>query len=109
MTSIGTHVREQRDRQLIEPRESLRIPSISTDPVRAADVRRSAEWVPRRIGRAGCTRPETCDTRRHPIVHREWLGPPGKPTVLFRGHCDMQPVDSIAVWTTLRCRRRAAP
>lgn len=100
MTSIGTHVQQQRDRYLSELQEILRIPSISTDPARAADVRRAAEWVRRRIGLAGCTRTEIYETRRHPIVYGEWLGAPGRPTILFYGHYDVQPVDPIALWTT---------
>jgi len=27
----------------------------------------------------------------HPLVYAEWLGAPGKPTLLFYGHYDVQP------------------
>ena len=34
----------------------------------------------------------------HPIVYGEWLGAPGKPTILVYGHYDVQPVDPIELW-----------
>ena len=36
----------------------------------------------------------------HPIVYGEWLGAPGKPTILFYGHYDVQPVDPVDQWTS---------
>ena len=37
-------------------------------------------------------------TAGHPVVYGEWLGAPGKPTVLIYGHYDVQPVDPIDLW-----------
>src|SRR5690606_24552453 len=34
----------------------------------------------------------------HPMVYGEWLGAPGKPTVLFYGHYDVQPADPLDLW-----------
>ena len=39
-------------------------------------------------------------TQGHPIVYGEWLGAPGKPTVLFYGHYDVQPVDPLELWVS---------
>ena len=100
MPSIVDHIRTQRDRYLADLEEILRIPSISTDAARAGDVRRASEWVRERLKRAGCTRTEIYETKRHPIVYGEWLGAPGAPTILVYGHYDVQPVDPIALWTT---------
>ena len=100
MTPITDHLAANRERHLNELRELLAIPSISTDPTRAADVRRAAEWVARRLGRAGCTRVETFDTSRHPIVYGEWSGAAGRPTILVYGHYDVQPVDPLDEWST---------
>ncbi len=42
---------------------------------------------------------ETLETGGHPSVYGEWLGAPGKPTVLIYGHFDTQPVDPEHLWT----------
>ena len=39
-------------------------------------------------------------TAGHPAVFAEWMGAPGKPTLLVYGHHDVQPVDPLAEWTT---------
>jgi acetylornithine deacetylase/succinyl-diaminopimelate desuccinylase-like protein len=38
------------------------------------------------------------ETSGHPIVFGEWLGAPGKPTILLYGHYDVQPVDPVDLW-----------
>jgi acetylornithine deacetylase/succinyl-diaminopimelate desuccinylase-like protein len=100
MSAAATYVRENRDRHLEELKEVLRIPSVSTDPARAGEVKRAAAWVAARHTRAGCTKTETFPTKRHPIVYGEWLGAPGRPTILFYGHYDVQPEDPVELWTT---------
>ena len=40
------------------------------------------------------------ETAGHPAVFGQWLGAPGRPTVLFYGHYDVQPPDPLAEWTT---------
>jgi acetylornithine deacetylase/succinyl-diaminopimelate desuccinylase-like protein len=100
MSAAATFARENRDRHLSELMEVLRIPSVSTDPARAGEVRRAAAWVEARLARAGCTRTEVFETKRHPIVYGEWLGVPGSPTVLFYGHYDVQPEDPVDLWTS---------
>ncbi len=100
MSAAATYVRENRDRHLQELLEVLRIPSVSTDPARAGEVKRAAEWVKGRLERAGCTRTQIFETKRHPIVYGQWLGAPGKPTILVYGHYDVQPEDPVDLWTT---------
>ena len=39
------------------------------------------------------------DTPGHPVVYGDWLDAPGKPTILFYGHYDVQPVDPLNLWT----------
>ena len=41
---------------------------------------------------------EKIETAGHPLIYAEWLNAPGKPTVLFYGHYDVQPVDPIEEW-----------
>jgi acetylornithine deacetylase/succinyl-diaminopimelate desuccinylase-like protein len=97
---LTQHLKKQQKRHLGELKELLEIPSVSTDPDRAGDVKRAAEWVGKRLEKAGCTKVKIHPTQRHPIVFGEWLGAPGKPTILVYGHYDVQPVDPIDLWKT---------
>jgi len=97
---LTQYLKKQQKRHLGELKELLEIPSVSTDPDRAGDVKRAAEWVGKRLEKAGCTKVEIHPTQRHPIVYGEWLGAPGKPTILVYGHYDVQPVDPIDLWKT---------
>jgi acetylornithine deacetylase/succinyl-diaminopimelate desuccinylase-like protein len=38
------------------------------------------------------------DTPGYPVVYGDWLGAPGRPTILFYGHYDVQPVDPLDLW-----------
>lgn len=81
-----------------ELREFVSIPSISTDPARAADVKRASDWVASRLRRAGPIHVETWATPRHPAVFGRWDAKPDAPTVLIYGHCDVQPPDPLSAW-----------
>jgi acetylornithine deacetylase/succinyl-diaminopimelate desuccinylase-like protein len=78
-------------------KEYLRIPSISTDPAYQPDVLRCADHLVGRMREAGLTA-ERIETAGHPLVYGEWLGAPGRPTVLFYGHYDVQPADPLEEW-----------
>jgi acetylornithine deacetylase/succinyl-diaminopimelate desuccinylase-like protein len=78
--------------------EWLRIPSISTAPEHKADVQKAADFAEAALRRAGMTRTEQISRATHPLVFAEWLGAPGKPTLLLYGHYDVQPVDPIEEW-----------
>ena len=82
---------------LEELKDYIRIPSISTDPDYKGDVLRAAEFLAGKMREAGL-KAERIDTPGHPLVYGEWLGAPGKPTVLFYGHYDVQPVDPVELW-----------
>ena len=86
---------------LEELKALLRIPSISTLPEHAADVRRAAEFISGRLLDAGLEHVELIEADgRHPLVYADWLHAPGKPTVLFYGHYDVQPVDPLDEWVS---------
>jgi acetylornithine deacetylase/succinyl-diaminopimelate desuccinylase-like protein len=91
------HTREQGLQELVE---FLRIPSISSQPDRAQDVRRAAEHLRQRYERVGLEHAEVITTAGHPVVYADWLHAPGKPTVLLYGHYDVQPVDPLDLWTS---------
>ncbi len=87
----------EKDTYLEELKDYLRIPSISTDPEYASEVSRAADFLVGQLRQAGLT-VEKIATQGHPLVYAEWLGAPGKPTVLFYGHYDVQPADPLSEW-----------
>ncbi len=89
---------EHRARFEEELSDLLRIPSISTLPAHREDMQRAARWVADRLRTIGLDA-ELIPTQRHPLVYAEWLGVPGRPTVLCYGHYDVQPVDPLELWT----------
>ncbi len=75
----------------------LAIPSVSTDPVHAADCVRAAEWLVadlQGIGFAATLHP----TPGHPMVVAQADGPGDGPHLLFYGHYDVQPTDPLTLW-----------
>ncbi|MBI3763625.1 MAG: dipeptidase [Chloroflexi bacterium] len=103
MTAVDNAVKFARDRRetaLAELKELLAIPSISTLPEHKPDMRRAAEWLAAELKRVGMTRAEIMPTAGHPVVYAEWLGAPGKQTVLVYGHYDVQPVDPLDEWVS---------
>ena len=74
------------------------IPSVSTDPAHAADIARAAQWVADAVAAAGPFAVRTMPTAGNPVVYAEWLGAPGRRTVLVYGHYDVQPADPIDKW-----------
>lgn len=76
----------------------LRIPSISTAPEHKGDIRRAAEFAARELREAGMERVELIEGEGNPLVYAEWLGAPGKPTLLLYGHYDVQPPDPLEEW-----------
>ncbi|HEV7672764.1 MAG TPA: dipeptidase [Thermoanaerobaculia bacterium] len=87
----------EKETYLEELKDYIRIPSISTDPEYAAEVSRAADFLVGKLREAGLT-VEKIATQGHPLVYAEWLGAPGKPTVLFYGHYDVQPADPLSEW-----------
>jgi len=78
----------------------LRIPSISTEPERQADIQHAAEWLANQLASLGMEEVQLQPTTRHPIVYAEWLKMKGAPTVLIYGHYDVQPPDPLELWQT---------
>lgn len=78
--------------------EFAAVPSVSTDPAHKADVFAAARWVADALTAAGPFTVRTISTAGNPVVYAEWLGAPGKPTVLVYGHYDVQPADPLEKW-----------
>ena len=77
--------------------EFLRIPSVSTKPEHAPDLRRCADWLTGQLRAAGLSA-EIHPTKGHPIVVARNEHKPGRPTVLFYGHYDVQPPEPLELW-----------
>ena len=120
-----TFAKKNGERFVEELKALLRIPSVSTDPERAADVRRAAEFVAAELRRIGMenvrlietSTPETvlasssgpgqvvAAREGHPLVYADYLHAAdvdGKAatTVLLYGHYDVQPPEPLDEWKT---------
>src|ERR1700744_3427780 len=100
MPSALEFARSQQARFLEELKSLLRIPSISTLPEHAGDVRRAAESLARELERIGLEHVRVIETSGHPLVYGDWLHAAGKPTCLAYGHYDVQPPDPLDEWLT---------
>ena len=100
LNTVVDYINVHRDRYVDELKEYLAIPSISALPEHSADVRRAAEWTAAALRNAGIENARLIDTPGNPVVYGDWLNAPGKPTILFYGHYDVQPVDPVNLWTS---------
>jgi acetylornithine deacetylase/succinyl-diaminopimelate desuccinylase-like protein len=97
---VLAHLEANRGRILDELVEFAAIPSVSTDPAHASDVARAACWVSDATRSAGPLAVRTIPTAGNPVVYGEWLGAPGRRTILVYGHYDVQPPDPVNQWQT---------
>jgi len=98
--SLSEYIDKKRDAHLNELCEFLRIPSVSTKKEHEPDIERAAKWVAEKLRGAGAQKVEIVPTEMHPLVYGESLHAPGKPTVLFYGHYDVQPPEPLELWTS---------
>jgi len=98
--NLTEYIDSKRDENLSELKEFLRIPSVSTKSEHKPDVERAAEWVAGKLRGAGLENIEIVPTKMHPLVYGESLRAPGRPTVLFYGHYDVQPAEPLELWTS---------
>jgi acetylornithine deacetylase/succinyl-diaminopimelate desuccinylase-like protein len=98
MESSLKFVESNRSRYLSELKELIAIPSVSSQSTHNEDTRKCAEWIANHMRTIGMANVRLFETSGHPVVFGEWLGAPGKPTILLYGHYDVQPVDPINLW-----------
>lgn len=100
-TAVRAFVQDHREAFLDDLAQWLRIPSVSADPGRADDVRRSARWLADKLAATGFPTVEIWQTPGAPAVFAEWpSGDTDAPTVLVYGHHDVQPADRADGWHT---------
>ncbi len=95
-----SYAHENKNKFLDDLKEVLEIPSVSTDPVRAEDMRRTAEWLVGKLENLGMENVTIYPTPKHPVVYADWLHAENAPTVLVYGHYDVQPEDPLEEWLT---------
>jgi len=98
MKVIASYIKENETRYIDELKSFLRLPSISALPENNKDMQTTAVFVADKLKSAGLSKVTVYQTEGHPIVYGEWLGAPGKPTILVYGHYDVQPIDPIELW-----------
>jgi acetylornithine deacetylase/succinyl-diaminopimelate desuccinylase-like protein len=98
-TSLQDYLSGQRDRQLGELFDFLRIPSVSTDPAKKPEVRAAATFIAAKLAELGA-QVEVFDTPGHPAVFASLGHDDSVPTVLIYGHYDVQPPEPLELWTS---------
>lgn len=96
--SAVSYARAQHDRFLVEYKEFLQIPSVSTLPQHKPHVLRAAEWVAAQLKGVGLAKVAIIPTDGHPVVFAESRGAKAGPVMLVYGHYDVQPADPFDEW-----------
>jgi acetylornithine deacetylase/succinyl-diaminopimelate desuccinylase-like protein len=97
LQSVLDHADTAQDQALERLFQLLKIQSISTDPAYQDQCRDAADWLVNDLAGIGIDA-RRHDTPGHPMVMGASKPVPDKPTLLFYGHYDVQPVDPIALW-----------
>ncbi|MGL4648024.1 MAG: M20/M25/M40 family metallo-hydrolase, partial [Caldilineaceae bacterium] len=99
--SARQHARANTQTYVDDLMQLLRIPSLSGDPARAAEVRSAAEWLVAHMRSLGLSNAAVMETAGHPVAYGEWLGAgPDAPTLLVYGHYDVVPASLEDGWAT---------
>ncbi|MDI7741038.1 dipeptidase [Lysinibacillus fusiformis] len=98
LQNLDAYFTENREKHLEELNEFLRIPSISSLSEHKQDIQTAAQWLADKLQKLNIKNVSVDQTSGHPVVYGEWLHAEGKPTILFYGHYDVQPVDPLNLW-----------
>lgn len=100
LQQLDAYFTEHREAHLNELNEFLRIPSISSLSEHKGDIQNAAEWLANAFKKLNLENVSITQTAGHPVVYADWLHAEDKPTILFYGHYDVQPVDPLNLWET---------
>jgi acetylornithine deacetylase/succinyl-diaminopimelate desuccinylase-like protein len=98
LEKLDAYFTSKREEHLEQLKDFLRIPSISALSEHKSDMQKAAEWLKDSFHQAGLENLSIDATEGHPVVYGDWLHAEGKPTILFYGHYDVQPVDPLNLW-----------
>ena len=100
------HLTADHDNAVARMCDLLAIPSVSTDPAYADDVKRAAAWHASDLEALGFA-VDVIAAGGHPVIIArstdnmvENTATGGPPRILFYGHYDVQPPDPLNLWTT---------
>lgn len=100
MKTIEEYIREHESRFLEEWFSLLRIPSVSSDPARKAEMAACAERWRTLLLEAGADEVRVMPSAGNPLVYAEKRVSPEVPTVLVYGHYDVMPADPLELWAS---------
>ena len=98
LQALDAYFTTHREAHLNELNEFLRIPSISSLSEHKKDMQDAAQWLADAFKKLNLDNISIMQTAGHPVVYADWLHVEGKPTILFYGHYDVQPVDPLHLW-----------
>ena len=95
------HFKVHAPEHLNDLKDLVRIPSISFPGFDPAPLKRCSEVVRALLMKCGLADVRILDSGAgSPAVFGQWIGAPGKPTILLYAHYDVQPVGREKLWTT---------
>ena len=94
------YIRANEARFLEEWFSLIRIPSVSSDPARKADMEACAERWRTLLLEAGADEARLMPSAGHPLVYAEKRVSSNAPTVLVYGHYDVMPADPLELWVS---------
>lgn len=94
------YARAHRPRFVSELKRFLSLPSVSSQPEHAKDLRRCADWLARHLQGVGLDQVRIIPTQGNPIVYGSWLRATGRPTLIIYGHYDVIPGEPRLAWHT---------
>ncbi len=96
---VLAYLDRNRQRHVDQLCDFLRIPSISSVSDHNEDTKRAAAFVADELRELDLA-VEVHDLGGHPLIYAETEIRPGRKTLLFYGHYDVQPVDPLELWHT---------
>jgi acetylornithine deacetylase/succinyl-diaminopimelate desuccinylase-like protein len=99
LETVLKSVDDSREQSVAGLKEFLSIPSISAQPDHKQDMITCANHLASLIETMGMSA-KTMPTDGHPAVVARNEHRPGRPTVLFYGHYDVQPPEPLELWTS---------
>ena len=100
MSNSQQYIENNKDKFVDELFALLRIPSVSTDSSKKADILKAADFLVQQLKSLNLDTVRAYETPGNPIVYAEHIQYDDRPTVLIYGHYDVQPSDPDELWDT---------